>query len=82
MNDFKWHKFPDELPKDGSTVLTVAKNENSEGEYYYHTFTFSNTVFETMTALKRNPSLSFFGWSADRYYDVTAWTYIPEYEDK
>lgn len=79
--DIKWHKFPDELPDDLQTVLTVAVNP-VDGHKIYHTFTFSEKpLFEHLKERGKDLSLAFLGFSSDRHYDVTAWCEIPTYED-
>lgn len=79
--DIKWHKFPDELPDDLQTVLTVA--ESTTGEHkFYHVFTFSEkSLFEHLKEKGKNLSLAFLSFMPDRNYDVTAWCELPEYED-
>lgn len=79
--DIKWHKFPDELPDDLQTVLTVAVNP-VDSHKIYHTFTFSEKpLFEHLKERGKDLSLAFLGFSSDRHYDVTAWCEIPTYED-
>lgn len=79
-NSVVWHKFPDELPKDYSSVLTVAINPETQ-EKHYHTFLFGEKSFvEDLLNRKRNPSAAFFDWKEARFFDIVAWCELPDYE--
>lgn len=79
--DIVWHKFPDELPDDLQTVLTVAKNPIKNFQYY-HVFTFGEkSSLEYMVSKGRKPSQAFVNWCESRHYDVIAWCEIPTYEE-
>ena len=80
VQKYNWHKFPDELPKDYSSVLTVAINPETQ-EKHYHTFLFGEKSFtKDLLNRKRNPSAAFFDWKEARFFDIVAWCELPDYE--